>query len=135
MCVGSLPAIHYPSFPSHFPLPSPPSSHYLPLPLPTTSPSLFHYLPLSLPTTSPSLFPLPSPPSSHYLPLPLPTTFLSLFPSSQGSSFIRCLKPNLRMESSQFVGGQILSQLQSAGVWWVVCVVQWVVCSAGGWCV
>ena len=33
----------------------------------------------------------------------------------QGASFIRCLKPNLKMESNHFIGGQILSQLQCAG--------------------
>ncbi|CAI8049871.1 Unconventional myosin-VI, partial [Geodia barretti] len=33
-----------------------------------------------------------------------------------GSSFIRCLKPNLTMVPGQFVGGQILSQLQCAGM-------------------
>jgi len=27
----------------------------------------------------------------------------------QGSSFIRCLKPNLKMESCHFIGGQILN--------------------------
>ena len=33
-----------------------------------------------------------------------------------GASFIRCLKPNMTMESDHFVGGQILSQLQCAGM-------------------
>ncbi|XP_065907507.1 unconventional myosin-VI-like [Dysidea avara] len=33
-----------------------------------------------------------------------------------GSSFIRCLKPNLKMEPHHFIGGQILSQLQCAGM-------------------
>lgn len=34
---------------------------------------------------------------------------------SQGSSFIRCVKPNLRMVSHQFEGALILSQLQCSG--------------------
>lgn len=33
----------------------------------------------------------------------------------QGSSFIRCIKPNLKMISHQFEGAQILSQLQCSG--------------------
>lgn len=33
----------------------------------------------------------------------------------QGSSFIRCIKPNLKMVSHQFEGAQILSQLQCSG--------------------
>ncbi|CAL8273108.1 unnamed protein product [Merluccius merluccius] len=35
---------------------------------------------------------------------------------STGSSFIRCVKPNLRMVSHQFEGAQILSQLQCSGM-------------------
>lgn len=34
----------------------------------------------------------------------------------KGSSFIRCVKPNLKMVSHQFEGAQILSQLQCAGM-------------------
>ncbi|XP_067222835.1 myosin VIb isoform X1 [Chanodichthys erythropterus] len=34
----------------------------------------------------------------------------------QGSSFIRCVKPNLKMVSHQFEGAQILSQLQCSGM-------------------
>ena len=33
----------------------------------------------------------------------------------QGSSFIRCLKPNPSMAVGKFVGGQVLSQLRCAG--------------------
>lgn len=33
----------------------------------------------------------------------------------QGSSFVRCVKPNLKMVSRQFEGAQILSQLQCSG--------------------
>lgn len=33
----------------------------------------------------------------------------------KGSSFIRCVKPNLKMISHQFEGAQILSQLQCSG--------------------
>nr|CAB3264159.1 unconventional myosin-VI [Phallusia mammillata] len=33
-----------------------------------------------------------------------------------GSSFIRCIKPNLSMQDSLFEGGQILSQLQCSGM-------------------
>jgi myosin-6 len=33
-----------------------------------------------------------------------------------GTSFIRCIKPNAKMIPSEFEGGQILSQLQSAGM-------------------
>ncbi|KAL0969389.1 hypothetical protein UPYG_G00226800 [Umbra pygmaea] len=36
--------------------------------------------------------------------------------SSTGSSFIRCVKPNLKMVSHQFEGAQILSQLQCSGM-------------------
>ena len=32
-----------------------------------------------------------------------------------GISFIRCIKPNLKMVSNLFEGGQILSQLQCSG--------------------
>uniref|UniRef100_A0A671USV3 Unconventional myosin-VI n=1 Tax=Sparus aurata TaxID=8175 RepID=A0A671USV3_SPAAU len=35
---------------------------------------------------------------------------------STGSSFIRCIKPNLKMVSRQFEGAQILSQLQCSGM-------------------
>ncbi|XP_062912606.1 unconventional myosin-VI isoform X2 [Mobula hypostoma] len=35
---------------------------------------------------------------------------------STGSSFIRCIKPNLKMTSHQFEGAQILSQLQCSGM-------------------
>uniref|UniRef100_A0AAX7VS60 Unconventional myosin-VI n=1 Tax=Astatotilapia calliptera TaxID=8154 RepID=A0AAX7VS60_ASTCA len=35
---------------------------------------------------------------------------------STGSSFIRCIKPNLKMVSHQFEGAQILSQLQCSGM-------------------
>jgi myosin-6 len=35
---------------------------------------------------------------------------------STGAHFIRCLKPNMTMESGHFVGGQIVSQLQCAGM-------------------
>ncbi|XP_064412568.1 unconventional myosin-VI isoform X2 [Latimeria chalumnae] len=35
---------------------------------------------------------------------------------STGSSFIRCVKPNLKMTSHQFEGTQILSQLQCSGM-------------------
>ncbi|KAM6973422.1 unconventional myosin-VI-like [Aplochiton taeniatus] len=35
---------------------------------------------------------------------------------STGSSFVRCVKPNLKMVSHQFEGGQILSQLQCSGM-------------------
>lgn len=34
---------------------------------------------------------------------------------AQGSSFIRCVKPNLKMVSHQFEGALILSQLQCSG--------------------
>uniref|UniRef100_A0A665VKU1 Unconventional myosin-VI n=1 Tax=Echeneis naucrates TaxID=173247 RepID=A0A665VKU1_ECHNA len=34
----------------------------------------------------------------------------------RGSSFIRCIKPNLKMVSHQFEGAQILSQLQCSGM-------------------
>uniref|UniRef100_A0A8D2LYD9 Unconventional myosin-VI n=1 Tax=Varanus komodoensis TaxID=61221 RepID=A0A8D2LYD9_VARKO len=40
-------------------------------------------------------------------------TFLSF---QQGSSFIRCIKPNLKMTSHHFEGAQILSQLQCSGM-------------------
>ncbi|GAB6032668.1 Unconventional myosin-VI [Chamberlinius hualienensis] len=33
-----------------------------------------------------------------------------------GTSFVRCIKPNLKMVSRRFEGGQILSQLQCAGM-------------------
>lgn len=33
-----------------------------------------------------------------------------------GSSFIRCIKPNLTMQEQSFLGGQILSQLQCSGM-------------------
>ncbi|XP_078492466.1 unconventional myosin-VI isoform X2 [Ciona intestinalis] len=36
--------------------------------------------------------------------------------NNTGSSFIRCIKPNLSMQSSLFEGGQILSQLQCSGM-------------------
>ncbi|XP_032910063.1 unconventional myosin-VI isoform X3 [Catharus ustulatus] len=35
---------------------------------------------------------------------------------STGSSFIRCIKPNLKMTNHHFEGGQILSQLQCSGM-------------------
>ncbi|XP_029451442.1 unconventional myosin-VI isoform X3 [Rhinatrema bivittatum] len=35
---------------------------------------------------------------------------------STGSSFIRCIKPNLKMANHQFEGAQILSQLQCSGM-------------------
>ncbi|NXJ68354.1 MYO6 protein, partial [Rostratula benghalensis] len=35
---------------------------------------------------------------------------------STGSSFIRCVKPNLKMTNHHFEGGQILSQLQCSGM-------------------
>uniref|UniRef100_A0A8C7YWM4 Unconventional myosin-VI n=1 Tax=Oryzias sinensis TaxID=183150 RepID=A0A8C7YWM4_9TELE len=35
---------------------------------------------------------------------------------SVGSSFVRCIKPNLKMVSHQFEGAQILSQLQCSGM-------------------
>ncbi|XP_048841051.1 myosin VIa isoform X7 [Brienomyrus brachyistius] len=35
---------------------------------------------------------------------------------STGSSFVRCVKPNLKMVSHQFEGSQILSQLQCSGM-------------------
>uniref|UniRef100_A0A8C3XLN4 Unconventional myosin-VI n=1 Tax=Chelydra serpentina TaxID=8475 RepID=A0A8C3XLN4_CHESE len=35
---------------------------------------------------------------------------------STGSSFIRCIKPNLKMTGHHFEGGQILSQLQCSGM-------------------
>uniref|UniRef100_A0A8C1BZH6 Unconventional myosin-VI n=1 Tax=Cyprinus carpio carpio TaxID=630221 RepID=A0A8C1BZH6_CYPCA len=35
---------------------------------------------------------------------------------STGSSFVRCVKPNLKMVSHQFEGAQILSQLQCSGM-------------------
>uniref|UniRef100_A0A7N6B8W9 Unconventional myosin-VI n=1 Tax=Anabas testudineus TaxID=64144 RepID=A0A7N6B8W9_ANATE len=35
---------------------------------------------------------------------------------STGSSFVRCIKPNLKMISHQFEGAQILSQLQCSGM-------------------
>ncbi|XP_039527470.1 myosin VIa [Pimephales promelas] len=35
---------------------------------------------------------------------------------STGSSFVRCVKPNLKMVSRQFEGAQILSQLQCSGM-------------------
>lgn len=34
----------------------------------------------------------------------------------QGASFIRCIKPNLKMTSHHFEGAQILSQLQCSGI-------------------
>ena len=33
-----------------------------------------------------------------------------------GSSFIRCIKPNITMQEQYFQGGQILSQLQCSGM-------------------
>uniref|UniRef100_A0A8B9L8F5 Unconventional myosin-VI n=1 Tax=Astyanax mexicanus TaxID=7994 RepID=A0A8B9L8F5_ASTMX len=38
------------------------------------------------------------------------------FTCLRGSSFIRCVKPNLKMVSHQFEGAQILSQLQCSGM-------------------
>lgn len=35
---------------------------------------------------------------------------------STGASFIRCIKPNLKMTSHDFEGAQILSQLQCSGM-------------------
>ena len=32
-----------------------------------------------------------------------------------GTSFIRCIKPNVRMVAHSFEGGSVLSQLQCAG--------------------
>uniref|UniRef100_A0A4W4FKB1 Unconventional myosin-VI n=1 Tax=Electrophorus electricus TaxID=8005 RepID=A0A4W4FKB1_ELEEL len=43
-----------------------------------------------------------------------PKQFTILY--TQGSSFIRCVKPNLKMVSHQFEGTQILSQLQCSGM-------------------
>ncbi|KAL4649021.1 unconventional myosin-VI isoform X5 [Arapaima gigas] len=39
-----------------------------------------------------------------------------LFLSLKGSSFVRCVKPNLKMVSHKFEGAQILSQLQCSGM-------------------
>eukprot|EP00117_Sycon_ciliatum_P026166 scpid15712/ scgid21542/ Unconventional myosin-VI; Unconventional myosin-6 len=36
--------------------------------------------------------------------------------NSTGAAFIRCLKPSVKMEKGVFKGGQVLSQLQSAGM-------------------
>uniref|UniRef100_A0A8D0ABM8 Unconventional myosin-VI n=1 Tax=Sander lucioperca TaxID=283035 RepID=A0A8D0ABM8_SANLU len=42
--------------------------------------------------------------------------FISVGNKFKGSSFIRCIKPNLKMISHQFEGAQILSQLQCSGM-------------------
>ncbi|MEQ2199828.1 hypothetical protein XENOCAPTIV_013460 [Xenoophorus captivus] len=42
-------------------------------------------------------------------------SFISVGNKFKGSSFIRCVKPNLKMVSHQFEGAQILSQLQCSG--------------------
>ncbi len=38
----------------------------------------------------------------------------------KGSSFIRCVKPNLKMVSHQFEGAHILSQLQCSGMYMII---------------
>uniref|UniRef100_A0A8C6XXL9 Unconventional myosin-VI n=1 Tax=Naja naja TaxID=35670 RepID=A0A8C6XXL9_NAJNA len=43
-------------------------------------------------------------------------SFISVGNKFKGSSFIRCIKPNLKMTSHQFEGAQILSQLQCSGM-------------------
>uniref|UniRef100_A0A672L3E1 Unconventional myosin-VI n=1 Tax=Sinocyclocheilus grahami TaxID=75366 RepID=A0A672L3E1_SINGR len=43
-------------------------------------------------------------------------SFISVGNKFKGSSFIRCVKPNLKMVSHQFEGAQILSQLQCSGM-------------------
>uniref|UniRef100_A0A3Q0R0Q3 Unconventional myosin-VI n=1 Tax=Amphilophus citrinellus TaxID=61819 RepID=A0A3Q0R0Q3_AMPCI len=43
-------------------------------------------------------------------------SFISVGNKFKGSSFIRCIKPNLKMISHQFEGAQILSQLQCSGM-------------------
>uniref|UniRef100_A0A8B9CVC3 Unconventional myosin-VI n=1 Tax=Anser brachyrhynchus TaxID=132585 RepID=A0A8B9CVC3_9AVES len=43
-------------------------------------------------------------------------SFISVGNKFKGSSFIRCIKPNLKMTSHHFEGGQILSQLQCSGM-------------------
>uniref|UniRef100_A0A663NEZ7 Unconventional myosin-VI n=1 Tax=Athene cunicularia TaxID=194338 RepID=A0A663NEZ7_ATHCN len=43
-------------------------------------------------------------------------SFISVGNKFKGSSFIRCIKPNLKMTNHHFEGGQILSQLQCSGM-------------------
>ncbi|KPP79830.1 unconventional myosin-VI-like [Scleropages formosus] len=43
-------------------------------------------------------------------------SFISVGNKFKGSSFVRCVKPNLKMVSHQFEGAQILSQLQCSGM-------------------
>uniref|UniRef100_A0A8D2Q9B9 Unconventional myosin-VI n=1 Tax=Varanus komodoensis TaxID=61221 RepID=A0A8D2Q9B9_VARKO len=43
-------------------------------------------------------------------------SFISVGNKFKGSSFIRCIKPNLKMTSHHFEGAQILSQLQCSGM-------------------
>ncbi|EMP38590.1 Myosin-VI [Chelonia mydas] len=43
-------------------------------------------------------------------------SFISVGNKFKGSSFIRCIKPNLKMTNHNFEGGQILSQLQCSGM-------------------
>uniref|UniRef100_A0AAQ4PL15 Unconventional myosin-VI n=1 Tax=Gasterosteus aculeatus aculeatus TaxID=481459 RepID=A0AAQ4PL15_GASAC len=49
-------------------------------------------------------------------PIPIPISLFSTENTVSGSSFIRCIKPNLKMISHQFEGAQILSQLQCSGM-------------------
>ncbi|CDQ71595.1 unnamed protein product [Oncorhynchus mykiss] len=49
-------------------------------------------------------------------------SFISVGNKFKGSSFIRCIKPNLKMVSHQFEGAQILSQLQCSGQY-IQCIV------------
>ena len=76
-------------FPSSITLPSPPIP-------PKEGSSLHLYLP-------------PIPPNLHLYPPP-PTY------SAQGTSFVRCIKPNVKMVDHEFEGGPILSQLQCSGM-------------------
>ncbi|ROL50920.1 Unconventional myosin-VI [Anabarilius grahami] len=43
-------------------------------------------------------------------------SFISVGNKFKGSSFVRCVKPNLKMVSHRFEGAQILSQLQCSGM-------------------
>jgi len=42
-------------------------------------------------------------------------TLCNFFVYMQGTNFIRCVKPNVKMVDHLFEGGQILSQLQCSG--------------------
>ena len=52
-------------------------------------------------------------PSSYNISIPTTQTIQTTF---QGTSFIRCIKPNSKMVDHLFEGAQILSQLQCSGM-------------------